>query len=65
MLTKMKETAEAFLGQPVSKAVITVPGGCGGRGAGQGWEVGASALRISWWGKGRGRGRRSGGIATP
>lgn len=30
VLTKMKETAEAFLGQPVSKAVITVPGGCCG-----------------------------------
>ncbi len=26
VLTKMKETAEAFLGHPVSKAVITVPG---------------------------------------
>jgi molecular chaperone DnaK (HSP70) len=25
VLTKMKETAEAFLGQPVSKAVVTVP----------------------------------------
>ncbi len=25
VLTKMKETAEAFLGRPVSKAVITVP----------------------------------------
>eukprot|EP00967_Tisochrysis_lutea_P021238 scaffold24140_cov14-Tisochrysis_lutea.AAC.1 len=26
VLTKMKETAETYLGQPVSKAVITVPG---------------------------------------
>lgn len=26
VLTKMKETAEAYLGHPVSKAVITVPG---------------------------------------
>ncbi|RYG69108.1 hypothetical protein EON64_03525 [archaeon] len=25
VLSKMKETAEAFLGRPVSKAVITVP----------------------------------------
>ena len=25
VLTKMKETAESFLGRPVSKAVITVP----------------------------------------
>ncbi len=25
-LTKMKETAEAYLGHPISKAVITVPG---------------------------------------
>ena len=25
-LTKMKETAEAYLGHPIRKAVITVPG---------------------------------------
>lgn len=25
VLTKMKETSEAFLGRPVGKAVITVP----------------------------------------
>jgi len=25
VLTKMKETAEAYLGQPVTRAVVTVP----------------------------------------
>ena len=27
VLTKMKETAEAYLGKPVKDAVVTVPGG--------------------------------------
>lgn len=63
VLTKMKETAEAYLGHPVSKAVITVPGrrgpgvvgGGGGGGRGKGGVVGVGSGPC-------GEGRKWGGV---
>ncbi len=48
VLTKMKETAEAYLGHPVSKAVITVPGGgeAGEGGAGRVCSGGVAARDV-------------------